>query len=247
MSTDSKVTLYLAIFDDQKRNDLEMAFMTDYIDISVFSMANTAEYEQRLKLNPPQLVVVDTAFLSAATILKDGVQNRDLAQTAYIVIGNFPEKSEYLDEMMVGKFQFFEREPSAEDWKLAVKKSFRFSFDHHAAPYVTRKIKTGELLIRIGDAAEQIYILKKGKLQAFHVNDRDQKVILGEVNPGEFVGEMAYFNAEPRSASVIALEDSELFEIPVKTFDRVIYQKPAWAMKMIETLSKRLKVYIEKK
>jgi len=43
------------------------------------------------------------------------------------------------------------------------------------------------------------------------------------------------------------LEDSELFEIPVKTFDRVIYQKPAWAMKMIETLSKRLKKYIEKK
>ena len=221
--------------------------MTDYIDIAVFSLAQAADYEQRLKLSPPQLVVVDSVFLKQANILKDGIQNRDLAQTSYIVLGEFPEKSDYLDEMMVGKFQFFEREPSGEDWKLAVKKSFQFSFDSHSAPYVTRKIKMGDLLIKIGDAAEQIYILKKGKLQAFHVNDHDQKVILGEVIPGEFVGEMAYFNSEPRSASVIALEDSELFEIPVKTFDRVIYQKPAWAMKMIETLSKRLKVYIEKK
>jgi CRP/FNR family cyclic AMP-dependent transcriptional regulator len=247
MSTESKITLYLAITNEQKRSALEMAFMTDYIDISVFALANQGEYEQRLKLNPPQLVIADAAFLQGNSILKDGTTNRDLAQTAYIVLGKFAAQEDFLDEVMVGKFQFFEQDPSEEDWKLAVKKSFKFCFDQHSSTYTLKKIRMGDLLMKIGDPAESIYILKKGRLQAFHVNESDQKVILGEILPGEFVGEMAYFNDEPRAASVIALEDSELFEIPVKTFDRVIYQKPAWAMKMIETLSKRLKKYIEKK
>jgi CRP/FNR family cyclic AMP-dependent transcriptional regulator len=247
MSTESKITLYLAISNEQKRSALEMAFMTDYIDIAVFALANQAEYEQRLKLNPPQLVIADTAFLQGNSILKDGIANRDLAQTAYIVLGKFQGQEDFLDEVMVGKFQFFEQDPSEEDWKLAVKKSFKFCFDQHASAYTTKKIRMGDLLMKIGDAADSIFILKKGRLQAYHVNANDQKIILGEILPGEFVGEMAYFNDEPRSASVIALEDSELFEIPVKTFDRVIFQKPAWAMKMIETLSKRLKKYIEKK
>lgn len=224
-----------------------MAFMTEYLDIAVFGLATKTDYDQRIKLNPPQLVIADRAFLQENSILKDGITVRELAQTSYIVLGDFPGKEDFLDEVMVGKFQFFENDPAEEDWRIAVKKAFKFCFDNHSATYTAKKIKMGELLMKVGDAAEQIYILKKGRLQAFHLNEHDQKVILGEIIPGEFVGEMAYFNSEPRSASVIALEDSELVEIPLKTFDRVIYQKPAWAMKLIETLSKRLKKYIEKK
>lgn len=223
-----------------------MAFMTEYLDIAVFSLADKSEYDQRLKLNPPQLVIADAGFLAGNTILKDGVTLKERAQTSYIVLGAYPEKDDYLDEMMMGKFQFFETEPSEDDWKVAVKKAFKFSFDSNSTGYVMKNIKMGELLMKIGDPAEKIYILKKGKLQAFHLNDQDQKVILGEISPGEFVGEMAYFNSEPRSANVIALENSELVEIPLTSFDRVIYQKPAWAMKLIETLSKRLKKYISK-
>ena len=245
-SEETKITLYLAISDEQKRSDLEMMFMTNYLDISVYTLPDLAEYTQRLKTNPPQLIIADIGFLNGNTILKDGVSNKDRAQTSYIVLGSYLEKEDFLDEMMVGKFQFFEIEPSEEDWKAAIKKAFKFSFDSNSASYVMKNIKMGELLMKIGDPAEKIYILKKGKLQAFHLNEQDQKVILGEINPGEFVGEMAYFNSEPRVASVIALENSELVEIPLSSFDRVIYQKPAWAMKLIETLSKRLKKYIAK-
>ena len=247
MSNESKITLYLAIYNAEKRSALEMAFMTDYIDIAVYALADLSEYDQRMKLNPPHLVIADNGFLQGNSILRNGITVRELAQTAFIVLGNYPEKEEFLDEIMVGKFQFFDQDPGEEDWKIAVKKAFNFSFDNHSANYTLKKLKMGDMLMKIGDAAEQIYILKKGRLQAYHINEKDQKVILGEISPGEFVGEMAYFNDEPRSASVMALEESEVFEIPVKTFDRVIYQKPAWAMKMIETLSKRLKKIIEKK
>ena len=249
MSSESSanITLILAISDEQKRSSLEMWFMTDYLDIAVHSVSNKAEYDQRLKMGTPHLVVADQRFLAGHSILKEGTTHRELAQTAFIVLGDFSEKDSFLDEMMLGKFQFFEMEPTDENWRIAVKKAFKFSFDAHAAPYVVKNVKMGDLIMKIGDPAEQVYILKKGLLQAFHLNEQGQKVILGEVIPGEFVGEMAYFNSEPRSANVIALENSELIEIPLTSFDRTIYQKPAWAMKLIETLSKRLKKYIEKK
>jgi len=246
MSEVAKINLYLCITNEQKRSDLEMAFMTQYLDISVFTLTDFSDYQQRLKLNPPQLIIADTKFLIDNSILKDGVTTKERAQTSYIVLDVYPGKDEFLDEMMVGKFQFFETEPSEDDWKVAIKKAFKFSFDSGSANYVMKNIKMGEMLMNVGDPAEKIYILKKGKLQAFQVNAQDQKIILGEINPGEFVGEMAYFNSEPRVASVIALENSELVEIPLTSFDRVIYQKPAWAMKLIETLSKRLKKYITK-
>ncbi len=221
--------------------------MTDYLDIEVHMIANKADYDHQMKLKIPHLVVSDQKFLSGNSILKDGATLHELSQTSFIVIGSVKDQEGFLDEMMLGKFQFFDVAPVDEQWRIAVKKAFKFSFDAHATPYVLKNVKMGDVIIKIGDPANQVYILKKGKLQAFQLNTQGQKTILGEINPGEFFGEMAYFNAEPRSASIIALEDSELIEIPLATFDRAIYQKPAWAMKLIETLSKRLKKYIEKK
>ena len=181
MSEESKITLYLAISDEQKRSDLEMAFMTQYFDISLYALADQADYEQRLKLNPPQLIVADAQFLQGSSILKDAVTVKERAQTSYIVLGAYPGKEEFLDEMMVGKFQFFETDPGEDDWKVAIKKAFKFSFESTSASYVMKNIKMGEMLMNVGDAAEKIYILKKGKLQAYQLNDQDQKIILGEI------------------------------------------------------------------
>jgi len=245
MSEAQKISVYIAVKDEQKRSDLEMAIMTQYLDMAVFTFSDLSEYQQRLKLNPPQLVIADVGFLAGNTILKDGVTQTERALTSYIVLGNLPNKEDFLDEMMIGKIQFFETDPDEDGLKLAIKKSFKFSFETHSAPFIMKNVKVGDLLMKIGDPAEKIYILKKGKLQAFQLNEQGQKVILGEIAPGEFVGEMAYFNAEPRAASVMALENCELIEIPISSFDRVIYQRPAWAMKLIETLSKRLKRFIQ--
>jgi DNA-binding NtrC family response regulator len=143
MSSESKITLYLALSNEQKRSELEMAFMTEYLDIAVFALADKNEYDQRLKLNPPQLIVADVGFLAGNSILRDGVTMKERAQTSYIVLGAYPEKDEFLDEMMMGKFQFFETEPSDDDWKVAVKKAFKFSFDVNSAAYVMKNIKMG--------------------------------------------------------------------------------------------------------
>ena len=241
MDDESKIVVFVAIKDESKRNALTMHLMTELRDVLVFSIASLSEYEVRIKKDSPRLVVTDADFLKGNALLREGASLPERVYTSYIVLGSYPEKTEYLDEVMLGKMHFFETEPSEEEWKIAFKKAFHFSLESKNASFQVKKISTGELLIHAGEIAAQVFILKRGKLEAFIVNENNERLVLGEVNPGEFVGEMAYFNDEPRSANVIALTECELIEIPLTSFERVLYQRPAWAMKLIDTLSKRLK------
>lgn len=68
----------------------------------------------------------------------------------------------------------------------------------------------GELLVREGDAADCLYVLVSGRLQAFSRDGRGEETIYGKIGPGETVGEMALVSNQVRSASVMALRDCEL-------------------------------------
>ena len=57
--------------------------------------------------------------------------------------------------------QFFTIDPSEDEWKVAVKKAFKFSFDSSSVTYTIRSIKKDEVLMKAGDPAEKIFILKK--------------------------------------------------------------------------------------
>lgn len=246
LEAQSKVTVLLAVKNEQKRSELEMSIMTQLHDISVFAVSDVDEYQLSIQKNPPQLVLTDAEFLAGNPVLKDGVSHPDRVFTAFIVFGSYPKKEDFLDELMLGKVQFFDAFPDDEQWKLALKKAFKFCLESKTAAFQIKLLKANEHLMKVGDPASTVYILKRGQLQAYQIGFGGEKTILGDIAPGEFVGEMAYFNSEPRAANVIALSDVELVEIPIASFDRVLYQKPAWAMKLIETLSKRLKKFIQK-
>ncbi|MGZ3771541.1 MAG: Crp/Fnr family transcriptional regulator, partial [Bdellovibrio sp.] len=66
-------------------------------------------------------------------------------------------------------------------------------------------------------------------------------VMLGEIMPGEFVGEMGHFNHEPRSATVEAITEVELIAIPSGSLESVVFARPSWAKALVKTLSLRLR------
>lgn len=107
--------------------------------------------------------------------------------------------------------------------------------------YTLRHLQPGERLFAEGDSTEAVYIVKNGTLKAFSDTLSGGRVVLGEIGAGEFVGEMAHFNAEPRSATVEAVTEVDLVEIPMSSLDQVIFSKPSWARALVKTLSQRLK------
>jgi EAL domain-containing protein (putative c-di-GMP-specific phosphodiesterase class I) len=72
-----------------------------------------------------------------------------------------------------------------------------------------KRFNTGEIVFSIGEVAEHIYIIKKGRVQVFLESD-SKKTILRTLGPGEPLGEMAVLCKLARSASVIAIEPCEM-------------------------------------
>lgn len=107
--------------------------------------------------------------------------------------------------------------------------------------YTLRHLSPGDLLFKEGDSTQTVYIVKNGTLKAYSDTLNGGRVTLGEIGAGEFVGEMGHFNHEPRSATVEAVTEVDLVEIPMESLDTVIFSKPSWARALVKTLSQRLK------
>ncbi len=99
-----------------------------------------------------------------------------------------------------------------------------------------RVIEAGALLFAKGDAATEMFIVKSGELQIFDAN-----FIFENVGPGELVGEMAVVDGSPRSASVRALERSEVFAMDRAKFLAIIEEVPLFAIRVMQTLSTRIR------
>lgn len=78
-------------------------------------------------------------------------------------------------------------------------------------------LEPGEELFREGDAGSSLYIVSSGSLQVTRGG-----VAVAVVREGDTVGEMAVVTGAPRSASIHALEPTDLFRIPKHAFDDLV-------------------------
>jgi CRP-like cAMP-binding protein/Zn-dependent protease len=78
-------------------------------------------------------------------------------------------------------------------------------------------------VVRQGDRADAFFVLRRGRLavEDEHPETGDTRV-LRTLEPGESFGELALLAAAPRSATVRAMDDVEVFEIDKATFDRLL-------------------------
>ncbi len=70
-----------------------------------------------------------------------------------------------------------------------------------------------EILCREGDEDTDLYLVLSGRLLACVVNGT-QVSPLAYIGPGEFIGELSFFDGEPRSANIISVDKTELAKIP---------------------------------
>jgi CRP/FNR family transcriptional regulator len=75
---------------------------------------------------------------------------------------------------------------------------------------VARQFKKGELIVKEGETAIAFYIVSKGKVEVVKGAGSKKETVLATMGPGNFFGEMALFDNHPRSASVRAVEDTEV-------------------------------------
>jgi len=76
----------------------------------------------------------------------------------------------------------------------------------------------GQLLYAAGEPADQLFVLRTGRLGAFRREPGHEPQFLGVIRPGEPAGEMALVAGAPHSADVVALRDSEVFALSREAF-----------------------------
>jgi len=102
-------------------------------------------------------------------------------------------------------------------------------------------LNAGEMLIEQDTKDNYLYVLASGRMQVYRVNDSGEEVHIATVEPGEPIGEMAYFSGGTRSASVRAAEHSELIRIHHSQLSHCIDLIPGFARSYLSLLTKRLR------
>jgi CRP-like cAMP-binding protein len=94
----------------------------------------------------------------------------------------------------------------------------------------------GQAIFTQGEEGRSLYILISGRVKV-HVGDRE----LTRLEQGAFFGEMAVFDAEPRSASVTAVDSSECLVLTQQQLYEALEETPSISVNIIRFLSGRIR------
>jgi CRP-like cAMP-binding protein len=85
------------------------------------------------------------------------------------------------------------------------------------------------------------FMILEGRIKVTILGDDGREVILSLLGSGDFFGEMALLDNEPRSATAIAVEDSELLSLHRNDFQSVLSDNRSIMVGLIKVLTARLR------
>jgi len=86
-----------------------------------------------------------------------------------------------------------------------------------------------------------LFMILDGRIKVTILGDDGREIILTMLGSGDLFGEMALLDNEPRSATAIAVEESELLSLQRTDFQAVLGENPGISSALIKVLSQRLR------
>mgnify|MGYP003333332638 FL=1 len=99
----------------------------------------------------------------------------------------------------------------------------------------------GSVILFEDDPGDALFIVRAGRVKVVLVAEDGREVILGILGPAEHFGELSLIDDQPRSAHVIAMEESALLVLRRDDFRRRVEQNPSVAWSLLGELSRRLR------
>jgi CRP-like cAMP-binding protein len=99
----------------------------------------------------------------------------------------------------------------------------------------------GQIIVSQGTAGHAFYMILEGRVEIIRDNNS-----LGAFRPGDFFGEMSLLDSAPRSATIRALEPTVCLMLSSWDFKGLLERYPSIAIKLLEVLSRRLRVADER-
>jgi CRP-like cAMP-binding protein len=105
----------------------------------------------------------------------------------------------------------------------------------------TTKRQRGDWIFALGDPAESIYFLQKGRMKITALSEDGHEVLHEVIGPGEIFGETSTILRIPRTTSAQALETCVLGEIYLKDLESLLAKYPELSFKLFRSVGLRLK------
>jgi len=92
-----------------------------------------------------------------------------------------------------------------------------------------------------GEMGDSLYMIQSGKVKVFIGDEDGREIILKILGPGDFFGEMAMIDKQPRSASVNTSEASTFLVLTHAAFEKCVEQSPRIANMVMRILAQRVR------
>jgi CRP-like cAMP-binding protein len=115
---------------------------------------------------------------------------------------------------------------------------------------VVKEYKKGDLIFEDGSPGDRFFVIYRGEVRISKVYDQMGEEALTILGPGEFLGEMSFFEEEPRSARAVAHQDTQLLELGNRELKTHLENHPDVALDFLwafgRTLSRRVRITNDK-
>lgn len=104
-----------------------------------------------------------------------------------------------------------------------------------------RRFRPAQPIFKEGDAGDGIYIVLEGAVLISAMVNASERRTLCRVTSGDFFGEMAVLDNEPRSASAVAELESNLYFIPREEMLSMLERNPRLAVALVREFSQKMR------
>jgi CRP/FNR family transcriptional regulator, cyclic AMP receptor protein len=94
----------------------------------------------------------------------------------------------------------------------------------------------GEKIFLAGDEGAEMFVVKSGKVHIIASG-----VVVEHIGPQGIFGEMAMIDGSPRSATAVAVEETEIAPVDRSTFLYMVKQNPEFALQVLQMLTVRIR------
>ena len=102
------------------------------------------------------------------------------------------------------------------------------------------KLDPGDFLIKEKTNCEALFIVKEGQLEVYRTSANGEKVTLGMISSGEYVGETALFKGGLNTSNVVALTPVTCVRLTKASIDNQLKTVPGWLIALTRGLIERL-------
>ncbi len=100
------------------------------------------------------------------------------------------------------------------------------------------RLAAGDTLFQVGEPGESLYVVQSGEIELFIKDTAGQRIPLAIVGTGEVFGELALLDRSPRTATAVALADSELLELDRDDLLLLFRTSPAAALRLLAAMGR---------